>query len=319
MMDSERGRPAHHPIQVRRLSGVARPLDFGYPSNRWIAVVAAATFVAVLLWQGLVGGEGAVDGLLAAAATAARTALAVFLAWAFCRELDPDRPRAAMASALLALGGLAIVGLPSIAACFLVLLAIRVLNRTTGVPATVLDAVVLLGLGVWLGLDRGWPYPATAVAAVLGDALLPPHRPRRILLALAGAAVTFGLLYLLGDLVARRQAPVAPAAGAVAVLGALLFLPTLRAVSDLASIADTTGRPLLTARVRAGQALALVLGVVAALGRGFAGLTELTPLGAAVIAAGVLRWPPRSHAPTPRAAGESDRDSGHRQVESGRR
>jgi hypothetical protein len=282
-------------VTLRELSGVARPLDFGYPSNLWIATVAAATFAVVLLWQGLADSGGTDPGWAGAAAAGARAGLAVFLAWAICRELDPDRAGAALVAALLAIGGLAALELPNITACVVVLLAVRVLTRTSGVPATLPDAALLIGLGVWVGLDDGWVYPGAAAAALLADGLLPAHGRRRLTVTLAGAVAAFATLYLIRQtggaaLVANPDV----AASTVAVLAALLLLPTALAVSHVQAVADATGEPLLPLRVRAGQALALAVGLIATSGHGFDGLAELMPLWAAVIAVGVFRWLPGS-------------------------
>ncbi|MCG6942372.1 MAG: hypothetical protein LJE69_14115 [Thiohalocapsa sp.] len=287
--------PGPRVMNLHGLTRIARPLDFGDASNLAIALIAPATFLAVLLWPGIMGGEGAghawtATGEMAAAGAATGAGLAVFLAWAICRELDPDRAGAAVVASLLAIGGLAALGLPSIGACILVVLAVRVLNRTTGMPATLLDGLLLLALGVWVGLDRGWLYPAAAAAALLGDSLLPAREPRRFAMALAGAAAAFGILYLLGFPDAGDDAQPSLAAGAAAVLALLLILPTMRAISHLKSLGDAAGTPLLPMRVGAGQALALGVVVIAAVTRGFAGLTELMPLWTAVIATGLFRW-----------------------------
>lgn len=154
-------------MDIRTLSGLGRPLDFAYPTNRWIAGITVVVFLAA--W-GLIG--VGTEQWAAASADALRLALAVFLAWAVCRELDPDRDRSALAAAVLCAAALSILPLaagaqeawsPGIAECFVLLLALRVLNRTTGAPATLADAAGLLALGVWLAVaGPGWLYLAGA-------------------------------------------------------------------------------------------------------------------------------------------------------------
>jgi hypothetical protein len=289
-------------MKAQALSGVARPLDFAYPGNLWIALATAGTFAGVLVWHALAGGtaSGFTGGdWMTAAGAAARAGLGVFLAWAICRELAPDLAGAAMAASVLSIAAILFFGLPGIGAGVVVLLALRVLNRTTGVPATPLDAALLLGLGVWVALEGGWVYLAGAAAALVGDALLPPRRMRW--LALAGAAAAFGLLLLLRAPEGRHEVSFGLGAGlaavAAAVLLSLLLLPAMRAAAGVQAVGDLTGRPLTPTRVRAGQALALGVGVLAAVERGFAGLVVLTPLWSAVIAAGGFAWLPRRGVP----------------------
>jgi hypothetical protein len=289
-------------MRSRALTGVARPLDFSYAGNLWIAAAAVGTFLAVLLWFGLAA-DKAPDWLgadwISAAGAAALAGLGTFLAWAIGRELDPDRPAAAVLASLLAIAGMLVLGPPGIGACFVVLLAVRVLNRTTGVPATPPDGVLLLGLGVWIALDGGWIYLVAPCAALLGDGLL-ARELRRFVWALAGAVASFGLLYVLGGPEVPLAAASSPEAAVVAVLAALLLLPTMRGAGDVQSVGDAGGRPLEPVRVRAGQALALGVGVVAAIERGFAGLEMLMPLWAAVLASGLYGWLPGGAEPTER-------------------
>ena len=44
-------------LEPQHVSGLARPQDFAYPGNRSIALAAAGTFAAVLLWKGLARDE----------------------------------------------------------------------------------------------------------------------------------------------------------------------------------------------------------------------------------------------------------------------
>ena len=288
--------------RLRRLSGIARLLDFGYPSNLWIAAVSGVTLVVAVIWRGVASGDW-----IAAADIGIRSALAVFLAWALCRELDPDRAAAALVAALLALGGLPLFGLPGIGACVVLLLSVRVLNRSSGLPATWPDAAVLLGLAIWVGLDGSWVYPAAAAVALLGDSLLPDGGPRRLVLALAGAAIVLTILYATGSAGPTPGSAPSLAAAIVSVLAGLLLLPTVLAASHVGALGDESGEPLLSLRVRAGQLLALAVGWAAAFEHGFAGLEALMPLWAAVLAAGLFRWLPGSGTPTAAARLHSGR------------
>ncbi len=273
-------------VDLRSVSGVARPLDFDHPTNRWISAVTATVFLILWLGHGLATGAwmgGALAAFLAA--------LAVLLAWALCRELDPDLEMSALVGAgfcvlaliplqLLSLGG------PGIPELFAVLLAMRVLNRTTGLPATPWDAIALIVLGLWIAQQGDGLYLVLAILAVGLDGLLVPQNPARSLAALTVAALV-GAWVLAGP-IPTLPAPT-PVPGVLAIALAALLLPAVLGASSLQTRADDTGETLSPLRVRVGQALALVVGITAGAWQGWAGLLTLLPLWAAIIAAGGYR------------------------------
>ncbi len=269
-------------MNLRAISGIARPLDFEYRTNRWIAGLAGAVLLIATLVRALATGDW-----LGAAGWGAWSALGVFLAWALARELDPDRDPAAFLAAGLAGVALLLTGLPDIAALFVVLLAVRVLNRTTGVGATPLDGIGLLGLGLWLALGGTLLYLAVGAVALTLDGLLPPANRRRALLGVAGAAVAAAVLVLAGaEHEATGVAPL-PIAGGLAV--AALFAVVIARTRHVESLADVTRVPLAASRVQAGQVAALVTGLAAVVLQGGAGLVGLMPLWAAMLAVVLYR------------------------------
>ncbi|NBC46886.1 MAG: hypothetical protein GVY22_02600 [Gammaproteobacteria bacterium] len=278
-------------MELRQVSGLARPIDLDHPTNRWIGALTL-----VILISGTLIGALAGQGWLAAIGWSTLAALAFFLAWALARELDPDAELAAFVAAgftlpALAAAGLGWLPLPDLAALFLILLALRVVNRTTGVAATLPDTLGVLGLGLWLGYAANPVYLVLAVAALLIDALLGRPDIRRLLLA-GGAAVAGVLLLSFTDaplsdsILARALAPVALLAG---ILIAALFATVIRAAGQIQSHSDDTDEPLSSRRVRAGQGLALLTGLGLTLWQGYAGLFGLLPLWAAMAGTGAYR------------------------------
>lgn len=269
-------------MNLRRLSGLARPIDTNYPSNRRILVLSAAVLVAAWLLLGLRTGTW-----LAALGSAALAALACFLAWALARELDPDQHDAALLGAALTLPGLLAAGLADIGALFLVLLAMRVVNRTTGVAATALDLGLLLVLAVLVALPAQPVYLAAAGVAVLLDGVLSPPSRRRLITGIGAAMIAAAVV-----IVVLPEGP-RPAPELIAMLSALvlaaLFTPVVLAQTGIESTADETGEPLIPRRVQAGQLLALGTALAAAYWQGSAGLAALWPLWAAVLGAAAWR------------------------------
>lgn len=187
----------------------------------------------------------------------------------------------------LALGGLCLWGLPQLSVLFWLILVVRVVNRTTGLPAGVLDAFGVLGLGLWLSYQGGWGYGVITALAFLLDAQLPARAWRQLafaVLALVGAA----LAAILGGN-QLWSGGVSLWGVVIALGGTALFLPLILESRTVDSVGDRTGKPLQSIRVQAAQILALVSGVGTALLGGTAALVSLTPLWAATLGAS-LHW-----------------------------
>jgi len=274
-------------MDLRHASGLARPVDLSFSTNRWIAGLTGVVLILAWVWRGV-----ATEAWLAAGVWAGLAALALFLAWALARELDPDAELAAFLAAglmlpLLVLAGLGWLPLPDIAALFAVLLAVRVLNRTTGIAATPLDGIAVLGLGLWLALDGLPVYLAAAALALVLDGLLPPLNNRRLLVAAAAVAAAVSVVLIFGQEPPSLQLAPLPIVAALAI--AALFAASLHAAGRVDAVGDETGEPLSPLRVRAGQMLALAVGLAAVVWTGAAGLVALLPLWTAMAAPGGLR------------------------------
>jgi hypothetical protein len=121
-----------------RFSGVARPVDPAYPTNKAVLLFAPVAF---LLGAILAYFDGSAFGQIMLAGCNA--ALLLFLTWALTRELSPDDNPAAFVAVGLALATWPRVGEQSILTLAVVLTAARVINRSTGKPATIVDSVLL--------------------------------------------------------------------------------------------------------------------------------------------------------------------------------
>ncbi len=269
-------------MDLRSLSGLARPVDMSYASNRRVAMASAGVMIAAWIISGLAGA-----GWLSALGTGALAALGFFLAWALGRELDPDQDGAALLAAALTLPGLALAGVPNVGALFLILLGVRVVNRTTGLAATPLDVGLLVVLGLLVAAPVQPVYLIAAGMALVVDGVISPPSRRRVIIGVGAAVVAAaGLIVLLPD-GPRPQPGLWPSLLALAIAGA--FMPVILAQAKLTSLADDTSEPLSRLRVRAGQLLALGTAVATALWQGDAGVTALLPLWAALLATAAWR------------------------------
>jgi hypothetical protein len=199
--------------------------------------------------------------------------------------VDPDHDLAAFAGALIALPAWELLGSPRFAAVVLLLLALRIVNRTVGPAARPFDSIAILLLAGWVAWSGDWVTTfAVFLAFVLDATLTPAHR---LHMAAAGAALA------LTGLAATRSGFPPPISGAsLASLGALLlmlpFLPVMARSATLRTLTDEGARPLNPRRVRSAQALAVLVVALATFVDGTGGLAEISPLWAAIVGCGLF-------------------------------
>jgi hypothetical protein len=239
-----------------KYSSLGRPLDPDYPSNRAVLILVPvlATAAAILAW---ILGVPTLDGLL----RGARVGLAAFASWALAREIDPDHDGSAFLA--MAIGTAAIMTYPDtdILIAFWLMAILRILNRTTGLPARWLDSIVVAGFSIWML----WTYDlilgfVAGMVFILDGALsepLPRHR-------------YFGLgLILLG--VVRWLTGTGSQAQHIlginllwGVIPALLFVPLFLRSSSIESVCDMTDRLVNARRIQSSQIVAVITALVLA-------------------------------------------------------
>lgn len=269
-----------NPDHIGRASSLWRSLSPRNPHHLLIAAGAGLVALAVLI--GRVRGEGDVLESLGPAASAGVT---VFLAWAIGREIDPDHPASALfAGALAAL--LLAGGIATPAAVLGVLVALRIVIRSTGPPPTTLDLValpVLAGALAWQ--PGGWLGGLALAAALVWDTRLPDPAAGR---SYGVAAVTAGaaLAVAAGRQILGPAFETPTSLGWAAVGGALLafaVMPKYRPESRQDHRRSLISYP----RLQAGRLLALGSGVAAFIWYGGGAARLFTGVWAALIAVAV--------------------------------
>ena len=270
-------------LDTEKRSGIGRPLDPNYPTNR--AIVAVAVLV------GLVGGAVQLfitdSGLLDSLVWSVEAAGGVFLAWALSRELDPDNEMSAFVSAGLWILSLAVINAPGLLALLWFLWSLRIVNRTSGLAAKPLDSVLFLTLGSWLAFQTSGIYIVmTAVVFVL-DGLLEPANRRQYIFAGLSALPGLALFLALDALFAAFQFSRGVIVPLVVV--AILFASVIASYRRVEVRGDYTGEPLDPTRVRAAQLIALITALLVGLLGGISGVASLLPLWSAFLGVALFR------------------------------
>jgi hypothetical protein len=256
-MDESRSR-------IYEISALGRPLDPTYPTNRAVLVLLP---VAALV-AGIVAATGPGEASLWDVAVAgAEGALAAFGAWALAREIAPDDEAAAFVAMGLGFGSWLLVD-AALLPVFVALAFSRLVNRSTGLPATLFDSTVVVALALYASWQARTPLPALVGALAFAlDAALAPGLARQWLFAglCAAGGIVMALSGIAPDYTPNRPDLIPRTAATVATVMAIALIATTRSV---ASVGDATGFPLSVARVRAAQGITLLVAVAAAAGIG---------------------------------------------------
>lgn len=240
-------------FSIYRYTSIGRPLDPAWPSNKAVLVLlpVAAVLGAFFEWAG----GGALPDILLKGLS---LALALFLAWALARELDPDDPSVAFislaAGVLLAL----MFDSPGLLPAFVALGLIRVVNRSTGLSARKSDSALLLVLTIGVIYWTGSPLfgAVAALAFMLDGSLKDPLRHQWVFALLClGGMVVYMVDHDSGlDLVGTPDSLFEW----VAVLFLLMFALNVMLTRKVRSRGDVNDRPLDVNRVRGGMTVGLL-------------------------------------------------------------
>lgn len=183
-------------MNIYEFSGIARPIDFKYPTNKLIAILSAMALVGGFilgLVHGLVLGKSVLLGLQSAAT--------VFLTWAFAREVDPQEPYSAFVAVGIVSIGFVWGIRPDLLSIAVVMGAARILICSCGRQPVIPDALIISGGAAWLGYNQHQGLTVLVVALTfLLDGLLKPANRLSLLfgfLALAGGVATFYFFHVI--------------------------------------------------------------------------------------------------------------------------
>jgi hypothetical protein len=269
-------------MKMTDITALGRIVDPRYPTNLAITTIAMIAAVVGAVWRLSAG-----DAFLASAMWGIGAAFGLFLTWALARELDPDHDLSAFVGVGLALIALLLFEMPSLLLALWLLLMLRLVNRSVGLPARPLDTLAVLGLGLFLTWQGQWLAGLMTAAVFLLDGLLAP--PLRYHLLVSGLAfVATGVLAVVQGSINMGPGFTASVSVASAMMSGL-FLASIVASRPVRAVGDATGEPLSTRRVQTARALALLTALLFAWWDGQSGMVALSPLWAAMTGIGLYR------------------------------
>ena len=270
-------------MKLADLTALGRtPIDPSYPTNWAIAALALVVAIAGTIVHLLTGAA-----LLESVLWGIGAGFVPFLTWALGRELDPDHDLSAFVGAGLVLITFLLPDMPSLILILWLLLVLRIVNRTVGLPAKPWDSLGVLGLGAWLTWQGYWLVGLMTAVAFLLDGLLSPPLRHHLFVSGLSFVTTVVLAIFHGDMTMESGPTLPVVLSSVVVTG--LFLVVIATTRRVEAVGDATGTVLNARRVRAAQVLALLTALLFAWWGGVSGLVTILPLGAAMIGVSLYR------------------------------
>jgi hypothetical protein len=177
--------------------------------------------------------------------------------------------------------------MPSLLTIVWLLLVLRIVNRSVGLPAKPWDSLGVLGLGAWLTWQGYWMIGFMTATAFLLDGLLSPPLRHHLVVSGLSFVTTVILTIFHGDM-AVESGPTMPVVLASVVVAGI-FLVVIFTTRRVKAVGDATGKVLNARRVQAAQILALVIALLFAWWYGATGLVTMLPLAAAMIGVSLYR------------------------------
>jgi hypothetical protein len=270
-------------MNIRKISTIGRPLDYNYESNRIISYVSLIALLGGFAYT-LISGNALVDSLL----WGFGYAVAVFLTWALGREIDPDYEASAFLSTGLIAPLLIWFSLPDFLIMIWTLLLLRMLNRSTGLEANLLDSFIITGLAVWLDWVSSDIYIILTFLAFFFDAVLGPRSESKYYLAALNLVfyIIIGFLKPLDTVLFS----ISTASLIWILAGCLLFLPVIFFSAKPTFKADVTGEFLQSARLKTAQVFFLVIALQALTFGEISNIEAILPLLAVIAGTSLHRY-----------------------------
>ena len=261
--------------QLYAWSGLWRPLSFQIFSHRLVLLCMLSAFlIAGCLYFYL-----AEQDVGRAASFGLGMGLAVFISWALARELDPDAPWAAFVVVGLSTIALWLWPNPDLVLLFFILLMLRLVNRSSGVPARLADVLLLIAYTTWLLYQGQLIAGVLATAAFWSNSKPPEAQPSHKYWALLSGLLT--ILAITLEPFQGLPGNISIEINILVIAFSTAFALFARTIKEVNEEADATEAPLSLHRLRSAQVIVLLIVTIFTLWQGDVLFTRLSLLWAA--------------------------------------
>ncbi|WP_406659984.1 hypothetical protein V7O66_09040 [Methanolobus sp. ZRKC3] len=232
-----------------RLTTLGRALDIKHSGTRKIIVFTLLAGIFSMLLQ-----FTSETTLQTSLLLSFKAAMMVFLVWAIARELDPDHDNSSFVAVVFTIFNILFLGIQPLIPLLWILLLLRIMNRSVGMRAGIIDSFIIFILGILLSLQYNWIFAMlTALVLILDSRLSEAHRLHLPLgIILAGIST-----YLFSTAGGRIDLEISLFEMISFIVAVILFLPVIIDSGKITSVGDRTGEKLDPTRVRMAQIVTL--------------------------------------------------------------
>ena len=259
---------------------LARGLDPTYPPNKILLLLLPALFFISIGWSLLLG-----KNIPQSIIFSIIQILLVFLCWAIAREIDPDHDYAAFFGLALLFHPL-VLGQGNILILFWFIIALRLLNQTTGKQNTTTDLLFFIFLSVLaVILSSAVLLIILAIVIIVLSSFLSLNRSTDILLSIP-LFPSFFLFYLITPNPWTIILPSLSTILFITIASVLLFLITVT-THQIQCTGDHSSHHLSVKRIQSTQIICLLSSLILSVFHG--GILIIYPVWTAIIGIGIHR------------------------------
>ena len=238
-------------VEIDKISSIGRPLDFNYKTNKAIVIITTINIIIGIAVS--ITNQLKMPNLIF---TGVSFGITFFISWAISREIDPDNH----ISAFIGLIPLFIILFfwpeTNIAILFWLLISLRIINRTTGLPARIFDSTMLCAISFLLSYFYSPIFGFLAAIVFLADLKLINGQRFQLFFASLSVVLSSILIIINNQFFALSTFSMIQLLGILAITIGFLFIPYF--TKTVKSKGDQNDEPLSLSRIRAVQIFALI-------------------------------------------------------------
>lgn len=178
------------------------------------------------------------------------------------------------------------MGSPNLLAVISMMIALRLINRTTGGMPKILDSLAITGLGVWLSLRGDWIYGLLIAAGFFLDSRLPIPKEQNLIFSGIMAMATIFIISITN--INLPEISISVPELFIVIVVALLFIPPIIDSRKIELFCDLPGETIDPLRLQVCQIFAISAVILVWLLNGRSGFSELLLLWSSIIAVSIV-------------------------------
>ena len=255
-------------MEIDKISSIGRPLDFNYKTNKAIVIITAITImigIALSITKQLEIPNVILLGL--------SFGITFFLSWAISREIDPDNAISAFIGLIPLFFILFFWSETNIVILLWLLISLRIINRTTGLPARFLDSIMLFAISVFMISFYNFFFGFLTTIVFLFDTILVDGQKFQLLFASLSALSVFIFVIINNQIFELSNFSMIQSISILTI--SIMFTIIVYFIRDIKSKGDKNHKTLYLSRIKATQLFALLSVLLVSLTE--FGLTAMIP------------------------------------------